>query len=116
MFKMHELRELIRLIDQSTIQEFELESDGTKVNIKKAIGRTAQVAAEENQTGVSPVDEKTLAPAPGERVSNTATEPESKPVEDPKPVVEAAENKDTSNLHKIVSPMVGSDHGRNNFM
>src|SRR4051794_3401347 len=39
-FKMHEIRELIRLIDESQIEEFEIDNDGAKVVIKKARGRT----------------------------------------------------------------------------
>ena len=35
MFKVQELRELIRLIDQSSISEFTYENDGSTMTIKK---------------------------------------------------------------------------------
>jgi acetyl-CoA carboxylase biotin carboxyl carrier protein len=34
----HEIRELIRLIDESQIEEFEMEHEGTKVVMRKAVG------------------------------------------------------------------------------
>ena len=42
-FRMHELRELIRLIDESRIDEFQMEKDGAKLVIKK--GAKEQPAA-----------------------------------------------------------------------
>ncbi len=35
--KMHEIREIIRLIDESDIQEFKLDSEGSKLFIKKLL-------------------------------------------------------------------------------
>ena len=35
MLKIHEIREIIRLIDQSTISELEIEGDGTRLSLKK---------------------------------------------------------------------------------
>lgn len=90
--KMHEIRELIRLIDESSIDEFELEKDGEKVAIKKV---KAEVT-----TGQVP------APAPfvpqvtpqAAAVATTAVAEGTTPAEEPT----------DSNLHKIVSPMVGT--------
>lgn len=100
MFKMHELRELIKLIDQSSIQKFELESEGNKVTIKKTKGTAA----------ANPVSEEAIqeayvsAPAPRvEAVPIVQAAPTPKAEEPAKPAIDT-----TSNLHKIVSPMVGT--------
>lgn len=100
MFKMHEIRELIKLVDQSTIQEFELESEGTKVNIKKSGG-----AGTEAVSTVSPVAE-VAAPASA-ATAVKAAEPEETPAA-VTPAAPVVDNKDTANLHKILSPMVGT--------
>jgi acetyl-CoA carboxylase biotin carboxyl carrier protein len=99
MFKMHEIRELIKLVDQSTILEFELESEGTKVNIKKSGGVTTGA-----RTEVAHPSEVAAQPAAVETVTG-AVGSEPTPSAAAAPVVE---NKDTDNLHKIVSPMVGT--------
>ncbi len=36
MMKIHEIRELIKLVDQSSIEELELENDGVHITLKKA--------------------------------------------------------------------------------
>ncbi|WP_028775629.1 acetyl-CoA carboxylase biotin carboxyl carrier protein [Shimazuella kribbensis] len=93
--KMHEIRELIRLIDESSIDEFELEKDGEKVAIKKA--------KPEVITG------QVTAPAPFVPSFTPQAVVNSPAVEETQPVntVTAEESTDT-NLHKIVSPMVGT--------
>ncbi|MCH5584195.1 acetyl-CoA carboxylase biotin carboxyl carrier protein [Shimazuella sp. AN120528] len=93
--KMHEIRELIRLIDESSIDEFELEKDGEKVAIKKAKAEviTQQVTAP--APFVPQAAPQAVAPA---QVAETALPAASTP----------AEESTDSNLHKIVSPMVGT--------
>ncbi|WP_108670840.1 acetyl-CoA carboxylase biotin carboxyl carrier protein [Peribacillus acanthi] len=99
MLKVQEIRELIKLVDHSNIDEFEFEQEGTKIKMKKAGA---------DQVGVmvasQPVMEKQVAvQAP---VVQQAPKAESVVVnevpvkEEPKAVNE--------NLHKIVSPMVGT--------
>jgi acetyl-CoA carboxylase biotin carboxyl carrier protein len=104
MLKIQEIRELIRLIDQSSIEEFVYEQDGTKVHLKKP-SLTVPVEAVVKQTVVEP------APAPKqEQVVQQAPQAAA-----PAPVVEAKEEEkpkqETVNmegLHKITSPMVGT--------
>ncbi len=105
MFKIHEIREIIKLVDQSSIQEFELELEGAKVAIKKNLA-VAEMAVP--QMAAQPV--VTAAPAPVQ-VSAPVVEaqpnaPVAKPVEQAAPVAQPAV--DETNLHKIVSPMVGT--------
>jgi acetyl-CoA carboxylase biotin carboxyl carrier protein len=106
MLKMHELRELIKLIDQSQgIEVFELDQEGSKVMIQKTKGRLQygympseeavesqiETAEESPRRVTSPVEPKPAAAAPA------------KPAQP-----EAATAVVDSPLHKIVSPMVGT--------
>jgi acetyl-CoA carboxylase biotin carboxyl carrier protein len=96
--KIHEIRELIKLIDQSTINEFEYEENGAIVKMKKGVD--AQVVS-------------TFVPAPAlqqeiiSQPSVTSVATIEKITEVPKAVEEVAKVEDT-NLHKITSPMVGT--------
>lgn len=69
MLKMEEIRELIKLIDESTIEEFAYETDGTKVSMKKplkdeltqVINRNyANANAAENETAIQSVDDELI--------------------------------------------------------
>lgn len=101
--KIQEIRELIRLIDQSSIEEFVYEHDGTKVHMKKpAAVAPAQAAV------TPPAVEQAAKPAAEEVKPQASAQPvaqptEAKPQEMPKQAVE-----NTENLHKITSPMVGT--------
>ena len=98
MLKNQELRELIKLVDQSNIDEFVYEYDGSKIKMKKKAPEKAVVLpsapiAQEVQTvtAVEPVQIKKET-----MVENVVQEP-----------VEQVEAEIT-NLHKIISPMVGT--------
>lgn len=98
MLKIQEIREIIKLIDQSTIEKFSYESDGAKIVLKKGRTQNVSTAVEE----VSSIPQK-----PSDIVMPARTEV-AQPVEvvqnDP---VENSEETDAS-LHEIVSPMVGT--------
>ena len=98
MLKIQEIRELIKLVDQSNIDEFVYEHDGSKIKMKKKI---ADVVV--SQPTVS-ITQESLAPKVVQPAAVTQ-----------EPVVEAVAQEpvkenaaDTMNLHKIVSPMVGT--------
>jgi acetyl-CoA carboxylase biotin carboxyl carrier protein len=93
--KIHEIRELIKLIDQTTINEFEFENNGAIVKIKKG-GQTTVV------TQAAPVVHQEAIPMASAPVA-TLERPVAAEVAAPE-----AEKVDTSNLHKITSPMVGT--------
>lgn len=97
--KIQEIRELIKLVDQSSIDEFSYEYDGSKIKMKKHVVEKSVV--ESVQTGV-PVQTPSL-PAVQEAQH-------SEPKMDVAAIQESKqeEDKDTANLHKIVSPMVGT--------
>ncbi|MFD0958710.1 acetyl-CoA carboxylase biotin carboxyl carrier protein [Paenibacillus chungangensis] len=100
MFKLSEIKELIKLVDQTSLQELEIENDGARLHIRKP-GKTEVVsvaAAPITHTYQQPVVQQ-VPPAQTQHA-----------VEAP-----AAESKaDTGsaapaqNLHQIVSPMVGT--------
>lgn len=109
MLKMHEIREIIKLLDQSSVQEFELENEGLRISVKKG----AQVTA-------GPVAEKpavtAVKSAPVQVVPAQATAPVDK-VPQPEVLIKPsqAEEKpiaEEDTLEKIVSPMVGTFYSR----
>ena len=100
MFKLQEMRELIRLIDKSTINEFSYEKDDSKIKIKKTATGTTQVEAPvvEAAAPVTP----TPAPAPAAQAPTPAAKEEA-PASETTEASEASED-----LEEILSPMVGT--------
>ena len=99
MLKLHEIREIIKLIDTSSIEEFELENEGVKLLLRKpksgsvVVERLVSEVTEPVQTtAVQPVTVAAPVAVPQIQVQETA------------PVTAAVND----NLHKIVSPMVGT--------
>lgn len=87
MFKISEIKELIELLDRTSVQELELEEEGARVVIRKG----GRVDASLLQAPVL-VQQPQLQAVPAANVSAAAV-----------PVQASDEN-----LHKIVSPMVGT--------
>jgi len=95
MFKIQEIREIIKLVDSSSIDEFVYEVDGAKVKLKK------------NNVVVT----ETVAPKKVETAPVVQQSAPAAPVAAPAKVEEAPAAAPASNdpsLHKIVSPMVGT--------
>lgn len=95
MFKLSEIKELIKLVDQTSLQELEIESEGTRLLIRKP-NKTEQyvVASAPAQPAFAPViSQQPQAPAAAVQAPSPAAE------------APAAVN---ANLHTIVSPMVGT--------
>ncbi len=102
--KMHEIREIIRLIDESDIQEFKLDSEGSKLVIKKGALHNKEVTAApqvEQVQAPSPADEKPVS-------VNSVPTPQPKVEEAPTPAEAPAPDVEDKDLHAIVSPMVGT--------
>lgn len=99
MFKVQELRELIRLVDQSSISEFTYEHEGATMTIKK----------ESNTVAVTPALEvaEQTAPTPATVVETKKEEVVLKEIPKQQAVATAASEEDDS-LVDIVSPMVGT--------
>ncbi|RED61655.1 acetyl-CoA carboxylase biotin carboxyl carrier protein [Cohnella lupini] len=92
MFKLSEIKELIKLVDQTTVHELEIENEGMRLSIRKP-GRTEVVNVQ------TPHLSHTYLPQaqPAALAVATASAQEVKPA--------VADN---SHLHRIVSPMVGT--------
>ncbi|KPL59638.1 acetyl-CoA carboxylase biotin carboxyl carrier protein [Rossellomorea vietnamensis] len=99
MLKIQEIREIIKLVDQSSVEEFTYEHDGSKINLKKNNGVTVSA-----QPAVQAVEE----------VKPAAQAVQQAPVQDAAPSAKAEEKEapqaqvEDANLHKITSPMVGT--------
>ncbi|RNB87888.1 acetyl-CoA carboxylase biotin carboxyl carrier protein [Brevibacillus fluminis] len=108
MFKIHEIREMIKLVDQSSLQEFEVTSDEVRIYMKRG-GAVSPVIVEETASVAAPA----VQPAAGVAAQATSvpaveTKPASVPtaaVQTEQPVAAAPAALD---LHKITSPMVGT--------
>jgi acetyl-CoA carboxylase biotin carboxyl carrier protein len=92
MFKLSEIKELIKLVDQTTVHELEIENEGMRLAIRKP-GRTEIVNVQ-----TAPLSHTYL---PSASTASTA------PVFPSQPEAKTAVN-DNSHLHRIVSPMVGT--------
>ncbi|AZB43533.1 acetyl-CoA carboxylase biotin carboxyl carrier protein [Bacillus sp. FJAT-42376] len=98
MLKIQEIRELIKLIDQSSIDEFTYENEGAKLLLKKSAPEAVYSLPVQPQA-----DAPVQAAAPAQAANHQAEQVQPK-----------AEEKQTSapaqdeNLVKITSPMVGT--------
>ncbi|PRS43599.1 acetyl-CoA carboxylase biotin carboxyl carrier protein [Bacillus sp. NMCC46] len=90
MLKIEEIHELIKLIDESTIDEFTYENEGAKIKLKKNKEVVQQIAAPVAPVQAAPAQQAPKAQAPAQTEA---------------PAQEAAASE---NLHKITSPMVGT--------
>lgn len=98
MLKIQEIREIIKLIDQSNIDEFSYEQEGAKLKLKKKGEVHTVVASAPTPAPVQPAAVEAPIAAAATPQATPAAQPvkeETKPVED-------------TNLHKITSPMVGT--------
>lgn len=100
MLKIQEIREIIKLIDSSSIDEFSLNEEGTKLKLKKNAG---QVVVAEAPKAVAQAVAPVAAPAPAPKTEAAPAAPKAEAAPAPKAEVAA-----DANLHKIVSPMVGT--------
>lgn len=93
MFKIGEIRELIRLVDETSVTELNVENGDAKLVIRKAVETTApgQMAAPVTQPAVTAAVQ---APAPVSPVQTVPAAPETTEPE--------------QGVHLITSPMVGT--------
>lgn len=98
MFKINEIRELVRLIDETTVTELNVEAADTKLVIKKVFGVATPVMVEPvalHAPVTIPAASPTLVAPVQPQEAEVSAKNTDIPVED-------------SALHKIVSPMVGT--------
>lgn len=101
MLKVQEIRELIKLVDHSSLDEFVYEYEGAKIKMKKNAALGTVTVKEQVTPAPVVVAEKTPAPVAAVEVK------QEEPIA---PQAQSAQTPaaDTSNLHKISSPMVGT--------
>lgn len=95
MFKIQEIREIIKLVDSSSIDEFVYEVDGAKVKLKKNGVVVTETVAPKKEV-VAPVVQQSAPAAPAAPAKAEEA-----------PAASATTANDPS-LHKVVSPMVGT--------
>lgn len=101
LLKVQEIRELIKLVDHSSIDEFVYEYEGSKIKMKKNTGTSTVTTVQVPQAAVQAVP--VVQPAAPAAITSTT------PVQELKQEEAVTTNQaDTSNLHKITSPMVGT--------
>ncbi|WP_062355979.1 acetyl-CoA carboxylase biotin carboxyl carrier protein [Bacillus kwashiorkori] len=98
MLKVQEIRELIRLVDQSSINEFDYEYDGLKLVMKKAVKNPIV-----NEVQQVVPQEPIVTVAQPNNVQQEVKQQVAEPAVPLEPTV-----KNEENLHPITSPMVGT--------
>lgn len=97
MFKLNEIKELIELLDKTSVHELEIENEGTRLCIRKP-GKSELVHVQPMVASSAP---QTLAPLQAAPVAADNNQADA--------AGQSAENAAAdANLHKIVSPMVGT--------
>ncbi|MDQ0158590.1 acetyl-CoA carboxylase biotin carboxyl carrier protein [Alkalibacillus salilacus] len=99
MLKVQEIRELIKLLDESSISDFTYETDDGKISMSKQNGEVVQVATPQPVTAEKPAEPK---------VENQPAEPKAESEPAPAPKEETASNNVVDYDTEIVSPMVGT--------
>lgn len=97
--KIQEIREIIKLVDGSSIDEFTYEAEGVKVKLKKNNG-----AVQAPATQAAPAA-KAEASAPAQAANTASAAKAEELISEEAPELSVENNDD---LHKILSPMVGT--------
>lgn len=104
MFKLSEIKELIKLVDQSSLQELEIQNEGYKLFIRKPNHTESVLVHTAPQPTASYVSSiPAQAPAVVQPAAALESQPSAANKEDNASALDA-----TANLHRIVSPMVGT--------
>ncbi|GED66883.1 acetyl-CoA carboxylase, biotin carboxyl carrier protein [Brevibacillus reuszeri] len=101
MLTIYELRELVKLLEQTDVESFEVKNEDSHLSIKRRLGEQTIVVQ-------APVSQPKLAVVPSVAPPQTAakTEQTSPAVTPSQPPVQKIE--ETENLYQIISPMVGT--------
>lgn len=99
MFKIGEIRELIRLLDETSVTELRIETDDMKLHMKKADSKVVEAAP-----AAAPIQQPSVPAAP----AVLAPAPAAAPVSEPAPKAAEAPAQEDTNVHLITSPMVGT--------
>ncbi|MDH6349450.1 acetyl-CoA carboxylase biotin carboxyl carrier protein [Brevibacillus sp. 1238] len=108
MFSIYELRELVKLLEQTDIESIDVSDDESRLRIKRrTAGQTARVAAVTAPTlpAVTAKSASSVVNLP----QKAGTQPlQTEPIATKRQEATAHPAEKTENLHKITSPMVGT--------
>lgn len=96
MLKIQEIREIIKLIDQSSIEKFTFESNGEKIKLEKRSGQLSVIPT----LAAAPIVQQEAPVAQPVAVETVITSEQA--------VSEATSQVEDPTLHKVTSPMVGT--------
>ncbi|KIL41110.1 acetyl-CoA carboxylase [Gordoniibacillus kamchatkensis] len=97
MFKLSEIKELMKLMDQTSLHELEIENEGSHLLIRKPGKTESVIVAPAAQHTFTPVVSAPAPFAPAAAAGGPAAAAD-----------QAASGEEDAGLHKIVSPMVGT--------
>lgn len=100
MFKLSEIKELIKLVDQTSVNEIEIENEGSRLCIRKHKAEIIQVQSLPAGPLAAPVTGYTLQHNEAPHLPTSAATSAN--------LVQTEIPNTANNLHKIVSPMVGT--------
>lgn len=103
MLKIQEIREIIKLIDQSSIEKFTFESEGTKIKLEKAGIQQVTVAPQVQKTEQAPIQQPVV-----EQPAAVTAAPQTESKEQQPAATPVEKVQEDASLHKITSPMVGT--------
>ncbi|MFD2371633.1 acetyl-CoA carboxylase biotin carboxyl carrier protein [Brevibacillus sp. GCM10020057] len=106
MLTIYELRELVKLLEQTDVESIEVKEEGARLSIKRRTGGV-MVQAQPALT-VVPAPVKAVASAEGAPAKPVVEVVHPVTADAPKPIAAAPAVEDTAHLHKITSPMVGT--------
>ena len=98
--KVQEIREIIRLIDQTSIDEFVFEKEGTRLEIKRGTAKGSQKSTS------APAQDAVKEPVAAVEPPTPAPAPEPAPAQPSETKAPAAQ--DEESYQKVTSPMVGT--------
>lgn len=107
MVKIQEIRELIRLVDQSSIDEFKYENEGIKLVMRKSQPVEVQSKVGQTQKEQEVIEQSTTLQPVSAGTTVAQTEAVVEPVQE-KSEQESPKQVEDENLHQITSPMVGT--------
>ncbi|WP_088104724.1 acetyl-CoA carboxylase biotin carboxyl carrier protein [Halalkalibacter urbisdiaboli] len=99
MLKVQEIKELIRAMDQSSLDEFKFEQDGTKLVLRKEKNEVQAIQVPTAPAVTEVQKQASVQQTPVQAVEETKAEQAQEQVQ---------EQPSTANLHTITSPMVGT--------
>lgn len=101
--KIQEIREIIKLVDNSSISEFKYEAEGVKIKLKKNGAAVSDAPAAADVPSASSAPQTPAAP-----VTTKAIEAVTEPAAKEQTADQAAATETAAGMHQILSPMVGT--------